>query len=63
MYISERQREGEKMDDTDIVALYWERSDRAIPETERKYGAYCTRIACNILGGRCDAEECVNTPI
>lgn len=48
------------MDDRDIVPLYWERSDRAIPETERKYGAYCTRIACNILGDRRDAEECVN---
>ena len=48
------------MDDSQIVELYWQRSDRAIPETAAKYGAYCRRIACNILQSPEDAEECVN---
>lgn len=48
------------MDDTEIVNLYWHRSERAIPVTEQKYGAYCHRIACSICGDARDAEECVN---
>lgn len=48
------------MEDEQIVQLYWERSDRAIPETEEKYGAYCGSIARNILQSPEDAEECVN---
>ncbi len=48
------------MDDKQIVALYWERSETAIAETERKYGRYCHYIARNILYSDQDAEECVN---
>ncbi|MBO5555728.1 MAG: sigma-70 family RNA polymerase sigma factor [Oscillospiraceae bacterium] len=48
------------MEDTAIVDLYWQRSDRAIAETEKKYGAYCRCIAYNICGSPEDAEECVN---
>lgn len=48
------------MDDVRIVALYWERSDTAIPETASKYGSYLTSISYNILASREDAEECVN---
>ncbi|MBR5094433.1 MAG: sigma-70 family RNA polymerase sigma factor [Oscillospiraceae bacterium] len=48
------------MEDKDIVDLYWQRSDRAISETERKYGRYCRKIAANICGNEEDAEECVN---
>ena len=48
------------MDDREIVALYWERSESAIRETERKYGKYCHAIAYNILYSKEDAEECVN---
>jgi len=48
------------MEDSKIVTLYWERSQRAIAETAKKYGAYCYRIAHNILQSREDAEECVN---
>ena len=29
------------MDDTQIIDLYWQRSERAIAETDAKYGAYC----------------------
>ena len=48
------------MDDARIVALYWERSDEAIPETASKFGSYLTSISQNILANREDAEECVN---
>ena len=48
------------MEDSAIVDLYWQRSDRAIAETDRKYGRYCQTIAFNICGTREDAEECVS---
>lgn len=48
------------MRDTEIVQLYWDRDERAIPATGEKYGRYCAAIARNILGSREDAEECVN---
>ena len=48
------------MEDEKIVQLYWDRDERAIPETAAKYGSYCTSIAQNILGSAEDAEECVN---
>ena len=48
------------MEDSAIVDLYWQRSDRAISETEKKYGAYCHRLAYSICGSEQDAEECVN---
>lgn len=48
------------MEDKAIVDLYWERSDDAISETQKKYGKYCHYIAFNILYSDLDAEECVN---
>ena len=48
------------MDDTAIVDLYWQRSDEAISETDKKYGRYCHTIAFHICNDYEDAEECVN---
>ena len=48
------------MKDAEIVDLYWQRSDQAISETDRKYGKYCHTIAYNICANNEDAEECVN---
>ena len=48
------------MEDEQIVRLYWNRDEAAIPATAEKYGAYCTTVARNILGNLQDAEECVN---
>ena len=48
------------MEDSAIVDLYWQRSDRAISETDRKYGRYCHAIAYNFCANNEDAEECVN---
>lgn len=48
------------MNDIQIVQLYWDRSEEAIPATANKYGSYCHSIANNILQNSQDAEECVN---
>ena len=48
------------MEDSAIIDLYWAREERALQETDRKYGAYCHSIAANILKNREDAEECVS---
>ena len=48
------------MKDTEIVQLYWDRDEQAIPATSDKYGNYCTSISQNILGSKEDAEECVS---
>jgi len=48
------------MDDQAIIELYFARDEDAIRETNRRYGAYCRRIALNILTLREDAEECVS---
>lgn len=48
------------MEDSQIVELYWARSERAIDETAAKYGKYCYSIANNILASAEDARESVN---
>ena len=48
------------MKDIDIIKLYFARSQKAIEETDKKYGAYCNTIARNILCNSQDSEECVN---
>ena len=48
------------MEDSQIVELYWTRSERAIDETATKYGKYCYSIANNILANAEDARESVN---
>ena len=48
------------MEDTHIIELYFNRDEAALQETNVKYGAYCFRIAKNILESREDSEECVN---
>ncbi len=48
------------MDDSQIVDLYFARSERAIKETDDKYGGYCYKIAYGILANREDSEESVS---
>ena len=48
------------LDDERIVALYWQREEKAITETDRKYGKYLYTIAYNILHNDPDSEECLN---
>ena len=47
------------MNDAGIIDLYWQRSERAIPETENAYGPYCHTVAYNLLRNAEDAEESV----
>ena len=48
------------IDDEVILDLFFERSERAIQELDRKYGKICRSISNNILNSLQDAEECVN---
>lgn len=48
------------MNDHEIINLYWQRSERAIPETDAAYGPYCRTVAYNLLRSFEDAEESVN---
>lgn len=48
------------MEDDRIVELYRQRDESAIKESAAKYGAYCGKIAYDILHSAQDAEECVN---
>ena len=48
------------MHDSQIVALFFDRDQRAIEETAAKYGNYCYSIVHHILQNREDAEEAVS---
>ena len=48
------------MEDTQIVALFFARSEEAISETSRKYGRYLKTIAGNVLPSSEDVEEILN---
>ncbi len=48
------------MEDGQIIDLYWNRDQRAVRETDGKYGRHLRGISRNLLGSREDAEECVN---
>ncbi len=48
------------MDDKQIIELYESRDEKAIQQTEAKYGRYCFGVAKNILSSEQDCEECVN---
>ena len=48
------------MEDSEIIRLFFERSEQAIRELDRKYGPAVRKTAANILDDRLDAEECAN---
>jgi len=48
------------MTDTEIINLFFERSEQAITELDKKHGSAVARVARNILGNEQDTEECVN---
>ncbi len=48
------------MEDEEIIDLYWNRQERAILETDKKYGKYCNTISFNILQNKEESKECVN---
>lgn len=49
-----------ELHDDEIIELYFNRDERAIAETDRKYGAYLCTLGMNILDNKQDTEECVN---
>lgn len=48
------------MEDCLIVGLYWSRDERAIRESDTKYGRMLHGISYSLTGNREDAEECVS---
>ena len=48
------------MEDSQIIELYFARSEQAVREAAAKYGRYLTTVAGNILPDSRDAEEAVN---
>ncbi len=57
---NQEKNNGSVMPDVDIIELYWQRQERAISETDKKYGKYLFTIAYNIVHDKLDSEECVN---
>lgn len=48
------------MDDSEIVALFLERDEKAIAASSEKFGKYCKAIARRILKNEEDVNDCVN---
>ncbi len=48
------------MEDSRIIALFWQRDESAVKETQKKYSRFCRSIAYRILGNEEDATECEN---
>ena len=48
------------MEDSQIIAMYFDRDEGAIHACREKYEPYCMAVARNILAEQRDAEECVN---
>ena len=44
------------LDDKSIIDLFHERDEKAISETEQKYGKLCYKVSLNILHNEQDAE-------
>ena len=47
-------------EDSVIIEMFFGRNERAVEETQKKYGEYIKAIALNILNYEEDAAECVN---
>ena len=60
MELQSKQSAKKPMDDEKIVALYWDRNETAIEETDFKYKKYLYTIAYNIVYDNLDCEECLN---
>lgn len=49
-----------QMEDEVIIALFFDRSEQAIRELDKKYGRMFRSLSYRILSDRQDVEECVN---
>ena len=48
------------MEDKQIIALFWQRNERALAELSRTHKRPCIAAAREITGSEADAEECFN---
>ena len=48
------------LSDDEIVALYFDRNEKAIAESEKKYGSLILSICRGVLRDDLDADECLN---
>ena len=60
MELQRNQSNKSTISDEAIIALYWNRDESAIEETDLKYKNYLYFVAYNIVHGRADCEECLN---
>lgn len=60
MELQANHNEKAPLSDEKIIELYWERNEKAIDETDRKYKKYLFSIAYNVLHEKLDCEECLN---
>ena len=60
MELQRNQTNKSTISDEAIIALYWNRDESAIKETDLKYKNYLYSVAYNIVHGRPDCEECLN---
>ena len=56
----ETRKGSQTVDDGKIVDLYWARDEKAITESQRKYGRMLSSLSYSLLSSHEDAEECVN---
>jgi len=54
------QKSTEILEDNDIIELFWNKNEKAIPATDAKYGKYLYTIAYNIVHDKLDCDECLN---
>lgn len=50
----------QQISDIEIVGMFWQRNEVAIPLTSQKYDKLLYQIGYNILHDHCDCEECQN---
>lgn len=60
VFMSQTDQKNKYLEDNDIIDMYWNRNEKAIEETDRKYGRFLYRIAYNIIYNHPDCEECLN---
>lgn len=52
--------ESDRLSDTEILRRFEARDERAISDTQRRYGARLYALALRLLGDKQDSEECVS---
>ncbi len=60
MTIWHKESKNYPLSDESIIELYWLRDEKAIEESDVKYGKYLISIAYNIVRDKLDCEECLN---